>query len=55
MDRSNKIINKVDNEYFISLICPQFSIPDCKAPAAGCRMEGAAEEPGNNLKIIVIQ
>ena len=30
----------------------QISIPDCKAPAAGCKMEGAAEEPGSNLNII---
>ena len=30
----------------------QISIPDCKAPVAGCRMEGAAEEPGSNLNII---
>ena len=52
MDRSNKRINKEMSILFLEFVL-NVSIPDCKAPAAGCRMEGAAEEPGNNLNIIV--
>ena len=54
MDRSNKRINKVMSILFLEFVL-HISIPDCKVPAAGCRMEGAAEEPGNNLKMFVNQ